>query len=218
MKADDMSTKILIIRHGETAWNRGRIFRGTYDIPLNENGKQQAGLVAQSLKGIKMDAAYTSPLSRAKESAEIVTEVHGISPIIHDGFIDMDYGEWTGKEESEVAKLWPDDYAAWTTKPHTVRPPGGTTLKEVFNNSFTAMEELAKKHDGKTIAIFSHRVVNKVLIIGALSLGLEHFPFIIQGNCCINEIERIQNGYLIRSINDVSHIKNAGMDLLQTDF
>ena len=71
---------------------------------------------------------------------------------------------------------------------------------------------------GETIAIFSHRVVNKVLIMGALSLGLERFPFIIQGNCCINQIERIPSGYLIHSINDVSHIKNAGIDLLQADF
>ena len=213
-----MSTKILIIRHGETAWNRGQIFRGIYDIPLNENGKQQAGLAAQALKGIKIHAAYTSPLSRAKESAEIITKSFGISPVIHNGFIDMDYGEWTGKENSEVAKLWPDEHAAWIKNPHTVRPPGGTTLKEIFNNSFTAMEELAKKHRGETIAIFSHRVVNKILIIGALSLGLERFPFTMQGNCCINQIERISSGYLIHSINDVSHIKNAGIDLLQTDF
>ena len=213
-----MSTKIFIIRHGETAWNRGQIFRGTYDIPLNENGKQQARLAAQSLKNVKIHAAYTSPLSRAKESAEIITNSHGISPVIHNGFIDMDYGEWTGKENSEVAKIWPDDHAAWTKNPHTVRPPGGTTLKEIFNNSFTAMEKLAKKHNGETIAIFSHRVVNKVLIIGALSFRLEQFPFVIQGNCCINEIEKTPNGYLIHSINDVSHIKNAGIDLLQADF
>ncbi len=213
-----MSTKILIIRHGETAWNREEIFRGTYDIALNENGKQQAKLVAQALQATKIDAIYTSPLSRAQESAEIVSKPHGISPIIQDSFIDIDYGEWTGKKAAEVAKLWPDDYAAWTTTPHNVRPPGGTTLNEVLNSSFTAMEELAKKHDGETIAIFAHRVVNKILLIGALALGLERFPFIIQGNCCINEIERIPSGYLIQSINDVSHIKNAGTDLLQVDF
>ena len=213
-----MSTRILIIRHGETAWNRGKIFRGTYDIPLNENGKKQARLTAEALKDMDIDAAYASPLSRAKESAEIVTECHGISPVTHDGFMDLDYGEWTGKEDSEVAKLWPNEHEAWTTNAHSVRPPGGTTLKEVFDKSFTAMEELAEEHDGETIAIFAHRVVNKLLIIGALSLGLERFPFIIQGNCCINEIERLKGGYLIQSINDVSHIKNAGTALLKTDF
>lgn len=91
-------------------------------------------------------------------------------------------------------------------------------MKEVFDKSFTAMEELAKEHDGETIAIFAHRVVNKLLILGALSLGLERFPFIIQGNCCVNEIERLKSGYLIQSINDVSHIKNSGTALLKTDF
>lgn len=213
-----MSTKILIIRHGETAWNRGKIFRGTHDIPLNENGRQQARLAAQSLKDMEINAAYTSPLSRAKETAEIVTASHGISPEIHEGFIDMDYGDWTGKEDAEVAKLWPDEHAAWMSNPHTVRPPGGTTLEEIFDRSFSAMEELAGKHDGETIALFSHRVVNKLLVLGALSLGLERFPFIIQGNCCINEFERIEHGYLVRSINDVSHIRNAGTELLEADF
>jgi len=91
-------------------------------------------------------------------------------------------------------------------------------LKEIFDNAFSAMEELALKHDGETIAIFSHRVVNKVLLLGALSLGLDRFPFIIQGNCCINEIERVQNGYLIERLNDTSHIRNAGIDLLKADF
>ena len=133
-------------------------------------------------------------------------------------FIDMDYGEWTGKEDSVVAKAWPDEHYRWVTEPHTVRPPGGTTLKEVFNSSFDAMERLAKEHDGETIAIFAHRVVNKCLVLGALTLELEHFPFIMQGNCCINEFERIQSGYVIKSINDVSHIKNAGTTLLEVDF
>lgn len=206
------------MRHGETAWNRNKIYRGTHDIPLNETGKEQARLAAQSLEGVRIDAAYTSPLSRARETAEIVARPHGISPVVHDGFIDMDYGEWTGKEESEAARRWPDEHAVWTTKPQAARPPGGKTLQEVFDTSFAAMDDLAARHDTQTIAIFSHRVVNKVLLIGALCLGLERFPFILQGNCCINDIERIPNGYLIHSMNDVSHIKNAGAELLQADF
>ncbi len=143
-KGEKMSTKILLVRHGETPWNRDRIFRGTYDVPLNENGKEQARLAAQALKDIKLNAAYASPLSRAMETASIVANPHGIPPIIHDGFIDMDYGEWTGKEDSEVARLWPDEHAAWSVAPHSVRPPGGTTLKEVFNKAFNAMGELAE--------------------------------------------------------------------------
>jgi len=213
-----MSTKILVIRHGETEWNRGKIFRGTYDIPLNENGQQQAGIAAAALKNIQIDAAYTSPLSRARETAEIVMKSHGITPQDHEGLLDLDYGDWTGKEDSEVAKCWPKEHALWVSKPHRVRPPGGTTLKEVFDASFTAMEELAEKHDGETIALFAHRVINKVLLLGALSLELDRFPFIVQGNCCVNEIERVRDGYLIHSINDVSHIKNEGIDLLQVDF
>jgi len=66
-----MSTTILLIRHGETAWNREKIFRGVYDIPLNENGRDQARQVARALKGREIHAAYSSPLSRAIETAQI---------------------------------------------------------------------------------------------------------------------------------------------------
>lgn len=213
-----MSTNLLVIRHGETDWNRHKVFRGTHDIPLNENGRAQARLVAAALEGTAIDAIYTSPLSRAKETAEIVSEPHGIQPTVHDGFMDMDYGEWTGNADSEVAERWPAEHAAWATTPHTVRPPGGTTLAEVFTNAFGAMEALAGKHDGQTVAIVAHRVVNKLLVIGALSLGLDRFPFIIQGNCCINVLERTPAGYRVHSVNDVSHIRNTGTDLLQVDF
>jgi bisphosphoglycerate-dependent phosphoglycerate mutase len=72
---------------------------------------------------MKIDAAYASPLSGAKETAEIVTGSHGIPPAIYNGFIDMDYGEWTGKEDPEVAKLWPLEHTAWITNPYTVDPP-----------------------------------------------------------------------------------------------
>jgi broad specificity phosphatase PhoE len=174
-----MVTKIIIIRHGETKWNRGKVFRGIYDIPLNENGRNQAHLTSEALGNYSFDAAYTSPLSRAYETAEQVLAPHGIKASVDEGFLDMDYGEWTGKSEEEVKQRWPSEYADWLLQPHKTRPPGGTTIKEIFDKSFTALTALGSRHAGQTIAVFSHRVVNKLLIIGALGLGIERFPYII---------------------------------------
>ena len=224
-----MSTAILLIRHGETAWNRGRIFRGVRDIPLNENGRAQARLAAQSptLQSYgdgaaparrRVDAAYSSPLSRAVETAKIVLGPHGIEAAVHEGLKDFNYGEWTGLEESEVARKWPAQYARWSSEPHKTRPPGGDTLQEVFDRSFAALEEIALKHDGQTVAVFGHRVVNKLLVLGMLSLGLERFPFIRQDNCCISEFERAERGYIVVRLNDTSHIRQAGAELLEADF
>ena len=213
-----MSTIVIIVRHGETEWNRGNIFRGTYDIPLNENGRDQASLTSDVLKGHSFDAAYTSPLSRACETAKIVLRPHEIKAVKHEGLLDMDYGEWTGKTEQDVMRKWPCEYADWVSCPHAHRPPGGTSISEVFDKSFSALKALVKRHEGGTIVLFSHRVVNKLLIIGALGLGLERFPYIIQGNCCYNEIEFANNEFIIKSINNTYHITRAGTSMLKVDF
>lgn len=213
-----MPTTILLIRHGETAWNREKIFRGVCDIPLNENGRAQASHLARALASRSIDIAYSSPLSRARETAQIVLEPHGIQAAVHEGLKDFNYGKWTGLQDELVASKWPEEHARWTAEPHEVRPPGGDTLQELFDGAFDALEEIAQKHDGQTAALFAHRVVNKLLVLGMLTLSLERFPFIRQDNCCLNEFERTAKGYIVISLNDVGHIRRAGTDLLKTDF
>ena len=213
-----MATTILLIRHGETAWNRGKIFRGVYDIPLNENGCTQASQLAKALASRRIDNAYSSPLSRAKRTAQIVLESHEIEAIVHEGLKDFNYGQWTGLEDEVVARRWPEEHKCWTATPHAIRPPGGETLREVFDRAFDVVEEIAQKHDGQTVAIFAHRVVNKLLVLGMLTLELERFPFIRQDNCCFNEFERTEKGYVVINLNDTSHLRQAGIDLLKADF
>jgi probable phosphoglycerate mutase len=213
-----MSTTIMLIRHGETAWNRKKIFRGVYDIPLNENGRAQAGHLAQALAGRRIDAAYSSPLSRAMETAQIALEPHGIEALVHEGLTDFNYGEWTGLQDEVVARRWPQEHARWLAEPHKAHPPGGDTLQELFERAFASLEEMAQEHAGQTVALFAHRVVNKLLVLGVLTLGLERFPFIRQDNCCVNEFERTAAGYVVVSLNDTAHIRRAGTDLLKADF
>lgn len=213
-----MTTTIYIVRHGETDWNRRNVFRGTFDIPLNENGRVQAHLTANALREKSIEAAYTSPLSRARETAHAVLQPHKIRAITHEGLIDMDYGEWTGKTKEEVMCQWPGEYTDWVSRPWETRPPGGNSLQEIFDTSFEALKSLGRRHTGGAIALFSHRVINKLLMIGALGLGLERFPYITQGNCCYNELVFSNNEFVIKSINNTSHITNMGTDILQADF
>jgi broad specificity phosphatase PhoE len=213
-----MATNILLIRHGETDWNRERVFRGVFDIPLNDNGRDQARLAGEALRSDKIAAAFSSPLSRAVETASIILEPHGIDATLQQGLLDFNYGDWTGKKDLDVALRWPEEHALWNSRPHSLRVPGGDTLQDVFDRAFSAMEEIAKEHDGRTVALFAHRVVNKLLVLGALGLNLDRFPFIIQGNCCVNKFVRTESGYIIEFINDTSHIRNAGKELLPEDF
>jgi len=213
-----MQTRILVIRHGETAWNKAGIFRGRHDVPLNDDGRRQAQALAKYLKEIPIDTAYTSPLSRAAETAAIVLADRGIVAETLADLIDFDYGQWTGKTEIEVAASWPHEYEAWRDQPHLTRIPDGESLQHAFDRAFQAMEEIARRHQGQTVALFAHRVVNKLLVLGALELQLSKFPFIMQGNCSVNEFVRGPQGYIIERINDTAHLRRTGISALLHDF
>ena len=93
-EGDGIMVKIILIRHGETDWNREQIFRGRIDVALNEVGLAQAGAVKESLKDVKIDRIYSSPLSRAFETASVLGENRGLGVEIEKGFIDIDFGKW----------------------------------------------------------------------------------------------------------------------------
>jgi len=213
-----MPTTILLIRHGETAWNRSGIFRGTHDVPLNDVGRDQANLLAAALRTRQIDAAYTSPLSRARQTAQIVLAEHNIEPAVETGLLDINYGDWTGLRETQVARRWPDQYRLWTNHAHKAQIPAGDTLQAVSDRAFAAMEAIGARHECQTVALFAHRVVNKLLVLAALTLPTERFGFIRQDNCCLNEFDRNENAYVIRTINNTAHIDRSTTDLLAADF
>ena len=213
-----MTTSILLIRHGETDWNRRKVFRGTSDIPLNGNGLRQARLLAEAIRERRIDAACTSPLSRARQTAEAVVEGRGFAASADERLADFCYGEWQGLEDAEVARRWPHEHELWETHPERVRPPGGDTLQEVRDRAFEAMEEAAARHEGGVVALVAHRVVNKLLVLAALGLGVERFPFIRQDNACLTELERTPQGYVLVALNDTSHLRGGQVGVLTDDF
>ena len=214
----NMSTTILLARHGETAWNQDKIIRGNYDIGLNDTGKAQARLLAQVFKNRKIDAAYSSPMSRARQTAEISLSAQNITPEIDERLLEINYGDWTGKRESEVAEQWPEEYNTWNTSPQNANFPNGESLREVHKRAFEAMEEIALKHNNQTVALFAHRVVNQLLVLAVLESELDRFRIILQDNCCLNEFERTDTGYLVRTINNTTHITGSTTELFKADF
>ena len=212
------ATTLLLIRHGETEWNRRRVFRGTADVPLNETGRRQAELVAQALAHRRIEAAFTSPLSRARETARIALSPLGIEPRAEERLRDICYGKWQGRPEEEVARLWPEELERWRQAPQAARPPGGETLREVQQRAAAAMEEIAGAHPGGTVALFSHRVVCKLLVLQALGLGPERFPSLRLDNCSLSALRWREGNYTLVLLNDTCHIRRAGTGVLEEDF
>ena len=164
-------TEVVIARHGETESNRLGLFRGRLDVPLNETGRAQAEHLADALAGEPISHVYSSPLSRALETARAVAARHGIEPVVDRAFDNIDLGTWQGRRKSEVRREEPELWRMWTTDPDRLAIPGGETIAEVRERAHARARELVRDHDGCRIAIVSHRSVAKLL--GGALLGLE---------------------------------------------
>ncbi len=202
-------TAIILIRHGETDWNREQVFRGRIDVALNEVGLTQARAVQESLKETEIDGIYSSPLSRAFETATIVGENRNVEVRGEEGLIDIDFGAWQGLSHQKVKEEYKDLYETWLAQPDLVTFPDGESLKEVRIRSMESLEEVIKNNPGKTLALVSHRVVLKVLLCTILGLELSRFWYLRQDTCAINRVEYKDGNYLLTLLNDTGHLREV---------
>jgi broad specificity phosphatase PhoE len=201
-------TQIILVRHGQTPWNKDKIFRGSVDIPLNDTGKEEARLLGEWLKGDAINAAYTSPLSRSRDTAAAIARHQGIQVVDHPGLGDLVYGDWQRMPLAEVKVKYADLYRQWETAPHTVRFPGGETLEELRIRALTAVAEVVQRHPDQVVLLSAHRAVNKVLIAAFIGLDDSHFWRIGQDTTAVNRFNRVGDIWHIMSINDTCHLRD----------
>jgi len=211
-------TKVYLIRHGQTEWNKKLTFRGRVDIPLNERGRQEAKAIAEALKDKKIGAIYTSPLRRSIETAEPTAKFFDLEIVPVDGLIDISFGDWEGLTFNEVKKRYRDQFAKWEERPDLVRVPNGETLDEVRERSFCAFKDIVNGNPGKSIIVIPHRVINKVLLCAILGLSNSHFWEIKQDTACINLIEYSDDRFILSMMNDICHLKGIATETVQIDF
>ncbi|MBN1179081.1 MAG: histidine phosphatase family protein [Anaerolineae bacterium] len=206
-----MPTRIVLIRHGQTASNVADRVRGQIDVPLDETGLWQAQQTAAYVAARwPVQAVYASPMGRAMATAGAVAAAQGLAAQPMDGLLDLDFGEWGGMLTSEVKTRWPELHDAWFNAPHTVRFPGGEGLDEVRARAAAALEGVVARHAGEAVAMVAHTVVNRVIMCAVLGLGNEHFWQLGQGTCAVNVIDWEAGRYFLMVMNDTSHLWRAG--------
>jgi len=211
-------TSIYLVRHGQTAWNKEEIFRGRTDVPLDETGLRQAELAGEYFKGLEIHGIYSSPLSRAWETAQKIAPFHHLNVQPLQGILDMSFGKWEGQSHQDIQKKDREIYRQWREEPHLVRLPGGEGLNDVRVRAMAALEEVIRNHPGKTLVLVSHRVVNKVLICGILGLDNSHFWQITQDTTAINLIQHRDGKYILSLMNETCHLKALKEERLKVDF
>lgn len=199
-------TRIVLVRHGQTEWNRIERFRGQLDVPLNDAGRVQARALARKLATWPITALYAGPLGRTRETARPLAEALNLPVQILDGLLDINYGQWAGRTPEEVAQAEPEAHALWRAAPHLARPTGGETLQDVRERAVAALQGAIAAHPGQTIALVGHQVVNKVLLCAVLGLDNSHFWRIRQDNACLNVFEYREGVFEIVTLNDTCHL------------
>ena len=211
-------TRVYLVRHGTTEWNKEEIFRGRVDCKLNDTGLAEACALEGYFRDVVMDSIYSSPLSRAVETAQAVAVPKGLTVIPDPAFIDMDYGEWQGLPLEKVEERYADLYRLWRERPQDVTFPGGENLSLVRARAWEGLGRVIRENPGKTVLVVSHRVVTKVMICAALGLDDSHFWQIKQDTAAVNCFEYTGKTFISSLINDTCHMKSIHFNISGKDF
>jgi broad specificity phosphatase PhoE len=207
-------TTFILVRHGQTEWNREERFRGRMDIPLNEMGLSQAEAAGRRIAAEWSPAAvYSSPLSRCLQTAQaIASAIPGrpLEPVIEEGLLDVDYGDWQGLSPQEVARRYGSLYDTWLNAPHQAQFPNGENLTQVRARIVAALERLAARHPSETIVLVSHLSACRVLLLAVLGLDNSHFWRIAQENGALNVFTCEQSTFYVVTLNDTCHQRALG--------
>ncbi|GIW82995.1 MAG: alpha-ribazole phosphatase [Gemmatales bacterium] len=205
-----MRTTLYLLRHGATAANLARPYRlqgRGQDQPLDPVGVRQAELTRNLLAVHPIDICYTSPLKRAFDTAAIISEPHGIQPIPLDDLIECDAGEWEGLDWVEIEKQYPEAYRQFHADPSRFGYPGGETFQQVYNRVSRALEQLWKKHEGESILVVAHHVVNRTYLAGVLGLPMQLAHHVRLENCGISLVTREDGQTVVRMLNASFHLQ-----------
>ncbi len=151
------STRIIAVRHGETAWNVDSRIQGHLDIPLNDTGRWQARQLGQALADEPIAAIYSSDLLRAWDTAAEIARVAGVQPVAERGLRERGFGRFEGRTFREIEAEWPDHATQWRRRvPHWVPPEGGESLLSLRERIGRTVHALAARHAGDAIVVVAH--------------------------------------------------------------
>jgi probable phosphoglycerate mutase len=195
----------VLVRHGQTDWNRAQRFQGQLDIPLNAAGRKQAKAVKTHLDASHFDAVYSSPLLRAIETAEIIADS---VPIQRDRRLtEIHHGSWQGKTKTTIARRWPEQWNRWNNQPQFFTPPGGETAASVRSR----VQDFLHAVQGSRVLCVSHGVVIQTFISILLAESNQELSAYVPGNGSIHTF------YLCGGVADSYHITAGVRWLMHTD-
>ncbi|WP_061291852.1 bifunctional RNase H/acid phosphatase [Herbidospora cretacea] len=207
--ATRVATTLILLRHGQTALSVEKRFSGLGDPPLTELGESQAEKAATRLAEAKLDAIVSSPLGRARQTAEAVAKATGLPVHVDEDLRETDFGAWEGRTFAEIRERWPHETNAWLADP-AVAPPGGESFQAAGHRVQRARERILAAHPGETVLLVSHVTPIKLLVRHALNAPPEALYRMHLDLACLSAIDYYSDGpSVLRVFNDTAHLTYA---------
>ena len=205
-------TRIIAIRHGETAWNVDTRIQGQLDIPLSATGRWQAARLAEALSGETLGAIYASDLARAWETAQYLGRAHGIDVVREKALRERGFGEFEGRTFAEIEALLPEQSMRWRKRDPEFAPVGGESLQVLRSRVVEVAGRLAARHPGEQIALVGHGGVMDVLYRAATQLDIQAPRTWALGNAAINRLLWTPEGFTLVGWADTHHLEGDALD------
>ena len=217
LKRNRNGSRLLLVRHGETEWNRQKRFQGQIDVPLNNNGHAQARRASEFLATVKIDKAFSSPMLRPKDTAlEILSKHPNIKLELFDELKEISHGLWEGKFEHEIEAEFAGQLDIWQSQPETVQMPEGENLQQVWDRIAIIWQKIVESVPaGETALVVAHDAVNKAILCLLFDFTPEQFWVFKQGNGGVSVIDYPQGADgrpILQSCNITTHLSEGILD------
>lgn len=197
--------RLLLVRHGQTEENNQGRIQGQLDVPLNDQGREQAGLLRDRLAQMNITGAYASPLARARETAEIVLEPHGVEPTLDPRLMEFSYGVWQGMTWAEVQTRYPLAFAEWAVDRERA-PEGAETVHQVKSRVHQLQGEIRSTHRDGTVLVVTHGGPLRLMLCCAFGIPVERAFDMAIDNTAISELSFAGPRVILRRHNDTGHL------------
>ena len=205
-------TRLVAIRHGETAWNAESRLQGQIDIALNERGRRQATTLAHALREEGLQAVFASDLGRAWATAQALAGPLGLPLQADAGLRERGFGQLEGHTYAEIDAQWPELARRWRTREPGWAPPGGESLSVFADRCIGTIARLARAHAGQSIALVCHGGVLDCLYRAATHVPLDMPRSWALDNAAINRLLCTPQGFSLIGWNDSAHLDGLILD------
>jgi probable phosphoglycerate mutase len=207
------ATRVFLVRHGATILTAENRFAGATNVPLSEEGREQARRLAVRLSGEKLSAVYASPMDRTYETAGILAEPHQLILQRRDGLREISHGHWEGLTRHEVDERYPNEAAEWEKDPFTFAPASGESGLDVTARALPVLIEIVRAHPGEKVLLVSHKATIRLLLSSLLGFDPRRYrDNLDQSPCALNIVDFKDPSHArLTLFNDTSHYDTNGL-------